>query len=403
MMSLNRYRLRHLRKQHKGARRADKLLRTPDRLIALILIGNNAVNILAALVAGIIFARLFGEEYGVIATTVILTLIMLIFAEITPKTIAALHPERLAFPFSFILREMGRPWVLGIPVTCINWITNRLAKLAGVDTSQNTSIQMSQDELRTAVDESGHLIPDHNQDMLLNVLNLETVTVNDIMVPRNEVIGIDLNDRLDDLIDQIVNSSHTRLPVYEGDLNNIVGMLHLRSMNRVLNAGGEHISVDAIRRFARKPYFIPENTPLSTQLINFKKHQRRVGFVVDEYGDIEGLATLDDLLEEIVGDYTSSGADDQEIIKLPSGKFLVDGAASIRDLNKQSNWNLPTEGPKTINGLAVEYLESIPEGPVGFQLGDFRFETQEVTDKVINKLKVSRFRRSREAHEDDED
>lgn len=402
MLSLNRFRLKHLKKKFRAARRVSKLLERPDRLIGLILIGNNAVNILAALISGILFARWFGPEAGIWLTTILLTLIMLVFAEVTPKTLAALHPERLAFPYSFVLAILLHPlspvfWL----VIIVNWITNSMVRLFGVDPTTLDNEEISPDELRTVVDEAGQLIPDEHQDMLINILDLEKMTVDDIMVPRNEIIGLDLNDSIEELINKILNSDHTRLPVFDEDINNIVGTLHLRRVNRLMRTGGEQITKEAIRRFTKKPYFIPENTPLTTQLINFQKAKHRIGFVVNEYGEVEGLATLDDLLEEIVGEFTTSVADEtEEIKKVSDQEFLVQGSASLRDLNKIANWNIPTDGPKTVSGFLVEELEAIPDGAVSYQHNNIRFETLDISDKVIENCKAWRFAEEPKSEDD---
>lgn len=387
MMSLNRFRLKHLRKRHRTARRAAKLLDRPDRLIGLILIGNNAVNILAALVAGKIFERWFGETAGIWLTTFLLTIIMLVFAEVTPKTIAAVHPERIAFPASRILKVLS---VLLLPlVILISWITNSLVKLFGIDPTKLDETHLSSEELRTVVDEAGQLIPDQHQEMLLGILDLEKITVNDIMVPRNEIIGLDIDAPIDELHKVILKSEYTRLPIYQGDINKVVGVLHTRAVNRILKDGKEALSIESLKRFANQPYFIPENTKLSTQLLNFQKSKFRLGFVVDEYGDVEGLVTLDDLLEEIVGDYTTSEANEDALIEsIGHNQYLIDGSALIRDINKETGWNLPVNGPKTINGLALEQLEALPEGAVSFTMGSYRAEALKMGDKVIDKLRI---------------
>ena len=393
MLSLNRFRLKHLQKKSRGARRAAKLLERPDRLIGLILIGNNAVNILAALVAGIIFGRWFGTEAGIWATTILLTLIMLVFAEVTPKTLAALNPERLAFPYSAVLsillhRASPTFWAL----LAINWVTNSIVRLFGVEPTQLDKEQISPDELRTVVDEAGQLIPDEHQDMLINILDLEKMTVDDIIVPRNEIIGLDLDNDIQQLITAIIESDHTRLPVYQGDINNIIGTLHMRRVNRLMKNGEENITKEAIKRFCKKPYFIPENTALSLQLLNFKKYKQRVGFVVNEYGEVEGLATLDDLLEEIVGDYTTSVADDDtEIQKVRDDFYLLQGSASLRDLNKLAEWTLPTDEAKTVNGFVVDALQAIPDGPVSFTHKNIRFEIVSISNKVVESCKAWTF------------
>ena len=390
MMSLNRFRLKHLRKTNSSADRAARLLERPDRLIGLILIGNNAVNILAALVAGILFTRWFGADAGVWVTTLLLTFIMLIFAEVTPKTIAAVHPERIAFPMSRLLKALMS--VFGFVVVFLNWITNNLVRLAGIDPTKLDEQHMSSDELRTVVDEAGNLIPDQNQDMLLGILDLEKITVNDIMIPRNDIAGLNLEEPVDELVKTIVNSDFTRLPVYEGDINNIVGTLHLRKVNRVLHGSEETITKEAIKRFSREPYFIPENTALSVQLMNFRKQKRRIGFIVDEYGDVEGMVTIDDLLEEIVGSYTTSQTEHSSLIeKVSDSEFLIDGGVSLRDINKEAKWSLPTDGAKTLNGLAIEHLEALPDGLVSFMIGDqYRLEAVLLGDKMIEKIRVIR-------------
>ena len=394
MFSLNKFRLRHLRKHRADAERVARLLERPDRLIGVILIGNNAVNILAALVAGILFARWFGPEAGIWVTTILLTIIMLVFAEVTPKTLAAVNPERLAYPFSAVLAILLHPlspmfWVL----VSLNWVTNGILRLFGVNATEVQREQISPEELRTVVDEAGHLIPDQHQDMLLNILDLEQMTVDDIMVPRNEITGLDLEQNIEDVLKQILESDFTRLPVYEGDINHIVGTLHLRRMNRMLKDGSETITRESIKQFVKKPYFVPESTPLSLQLINFQKRKQRLGFVVDEYGEVMGLVTLDDLLEEIVGDYTTTVTDDEEeIVQVARDEFLVDGSAFIRDLNKLARWKLPTTGPKTISGLLVEHLEAIPDGPFCCHLGSNHFEVMSMSDKLIGRCRVWRRR-----------
>jgi Mg2+/Co2+ transporter CorB len=394
MMSLNRFRLKHLLKRHRAARRAAQLLERPDRLIGLILIGNNAVNILAALVAGQLGTRWFGEAAGLWLTTGLLTIVMLVFAEVTPKTIAAVHPERIAFPASRVIKVLSL--VLYPLVVFINWITNALVKLMGIDPTKLDEAHLSSEELRTVVDEAGQLIPDQHQDMLLSILDLEKISVNDIMIPRNEIVGLDLDSPIEELQRIVLDSKYTRLPVYQGDINKVIGVLHTRSVNRILKDGQQALSVESIKRFSEQPYFAPENTKLSKQLLNFQKSKSRVGFVVDEYGDIEGLITLDDLLEEIVGDYTTSDADDDLLIEsLGPNQYLIDGTALIRDINKETGWKLPVSGSRTLNGLALEQLEDLPEGAVSFNLGNYRAEATKIGDKVINKLRIWESKRSK--------
>ena len=385
MMSLNRYRLKHLRSQgHRGARRASRLLERPDRLIGLILIGNNLVNILASAIATVIAIRLYGDA-GIAIATVLLTIVVLIFAEITPTTIAALHPERLAFPFSFILVPLMR---LFLPlVMAINAVTNGILKLMGFKPDIQEGEALSQEELRTIVTESGSMIPGRHRRMLVNILDLEQVTVNDIMVPRNEVYGIDLDDSDDTILTCLQESTHTLLPVWHEDINDIRGVLHMRNLSRVLRDGG--LCRDSLLNEVETPYFVPENTPLHTQLRQFQQKKLRMGIVVDEYGDLMGLVTLEDILEEIVGEFTSNLIEEnEELHALSDGSTVCSGTISIRELNRQRGWDLPTDGPKTISGLALEALEAFPSGHVAVQIPGYLLEVLEIEGTLISKVKI---------------
>lgn len=387
MMALNRYRLKHLAKKSAGARRAQRLLKRPDRLLNFILVSVNAVNALTSIVASIICVRLFGPEVGIAVATVILTIAMG-FAEVTPKTIAALHPETVAFTASHILKPL---MVVFYPaVWLVTNISNSLVRMFGVNPEQPIQDRLSKDELRSIVDESsGDNISIHHQEMFIGILDLEKVTVNDIMVPRSEIFGLNLEDDLEKLLNQILASEYTRLPVYEGDINNVIGLLHMRRTGRLVRNGIDSISKEAIKRFSREPYFIPENTPLHTQLINFRKNKRRMALVVDEYGEIQGLVTLEDILEEIVGDFTSNFGEEEDIIVAqPDGSYIIHGSASVRDINKITEWHLPADGPRTLNGLALEQLESIPEGNVCFMISRYRFETLKLSDKKIARVRA---------------
>jgi len=381
MMSINRYRLSHQANSGDSrARRVVRLLARPDRLIGVILIGNNFVNNLAASIATIIAIHFFGEVTGPAVATALLTITVLIFAEVTPKTYAAVKPERIAFPASRVLEPLLR--LLYPLVWLVNVISNGLLKLLSVRSIEGGGDHLTRDELRTVVHEAGTLIPQRHQAMLLSILDLESVTVNDIMVPRHEVVGIDLDDDLEEILTQIRTSQHTRLPVYKGDINNIIGMLHLRNAARFLSR--DEVTKAAIVQEAREPYFIPESTPLHTQLLNFQKQKRRIGIVVDEYGDVEGLVTLEDILEEIVGEFTTDVAGmEQEIHPQEDGSYLIEGTANIREINKALGWQLPTDGPKTLNGLILEHLEAFPDGPACLQVGSVRMEILEVRDNLI--------------------
>jgi len=392
MLSLNRYRLKHLvKKRNSSAVRASKLLRRPDRLIGVILIGNNFVNIMATIVAGVLTARLIGEWATVWLLPIALTIVILIFAEVTPKSVAAVYPEKIAFPAAFILTPLL--WLLRPLVVMINWISNNLARLFGLDpTKANLVENLRPEELRTVVDEAGDLIPDQHQGMLLNVLDLEKAAVEDILIPRNDIVGIDLEDEIEAIIDVFQHADYTRIPVYEGDINKIIGVLHQRDIAKFLKSeGSTAITHSAIKNLASAPYFIPESTPLSTQLLNFQKEKHRMAIVVDEYGDVMGLATLVDLLEQIVGDFvTDTTADqEQEIKKYPDNWYLIDASASIRDINRNLGWDLPTGGPKTLNGIIVEFLESIPDAAVSFEIGRYRFEIKEIGETRIENALVA--------------
>lgn len=386
MMSLNRYRLNHLsRTGHNGARRAKKLLETPDKLIGVILIGNNFVNFLAASIATSIALRVFGNP-SPLFTALVLTMVVLIFAEVTPKTIAALHPEKVAYPSSHILRVLLT--ILYPAVYVVNTISNLLLSLLGINVKESREeTQLSPEELRTVVNESTERIPRQRHGMLLNVLDLETVTVNDIMVPRNEIVGIDIEDDLAQILQVMSNSQHTRIPIYKGNLDNVVAILHLRNASKLINV--LNLSKSAILQEAMDPYFIPENAALHTQLLKFQEKKMRIAIVVDEYGATKGIATLEDILEEIVGEFTTDLASiGKEIHAQDDGKFLIDGAASIRDINRILGWDLDTEGAKTLNGLLTEILETIPDSSVGINLGKYLAEIIHTKDNVIRTAKM---------------
>lgn len=390
MMSLNRYRLRHLAKNnHRGAILASSLLARTDRLIGVILIGNNLVNVWATAIATMIGARMYGDAGVAIATT-LLTLVLLIFAEATPKTIAAVFPEKIAFPAAFVLRPLL--WVLHPVVVLVNSISNLILYAMGIRQGNKNRLtdHLHPEELRTVVDEAGDLIPDKHQGMLLGVLDLEKATVEDIMVPRHEVIGIDLEDDIPTILELLRTTEYTRLPVFEGDINNIVGVLHLRNAIRLLRHRDEDVTHEAIREHMYGAYFVPEATPLTTQLINFQKEKRRFGVVVDEYGDVKGIVTLVDLLEEIVGDFSTDAAEqeEEEIRLLDDGWYLIDASAFVRDVNRHLGWHLPTTGPKTINGMIVEYLENIPEALCAMNLGHYRIEVTRVADNRVLSARI---------------
>jgi len=380
MMSLNRYRLKHMAKTgHKGARRAQGLLNRTDQLIGVILIGNNFVNIFASAIATVIAIRIWGDA-GIAVATVLLTIIILIFAEVTPKTLAALFPEKIAFPASYVLGPLLK--TLYPLVWSVNLFTGLILKVLGISSAQASQDHLSREELRTVVNEAGALIPAKHKDMLVSILDLDNVTVNDIMVPRNEIVGIDLDDDVENMLRQLKNSQHTRLPVFKGDINNIQGILHLRNIARLLKE--EDINKAMIMTLSQEPYFIPEGTPLNTQLLNFQKGKRRFGIVVDEYGDVLGLATLEDILEEIVGEFTTDyAATSADIIPQENGTYIIDGGTAVRTINKTLGWKMPTDGPKTLNGLITETLENIPDSNVCLKVSGHRVEVLQIKDNVV--------------------
>lgn len=385
LMSLNRYKLRHkVRAGHRGARIAEKLLQRPDRLIGLILLGNNAVNISASALVGVVSVQL-GGEIGFAIGTAALTLIVLIFAETAPKTLAALHPERIAFPAAYIyypLLKVLYPLV---------WLTNAMANgvlfILGLRTTDSDGYSLSREELRTVVYEASARISGKYRQMLLSILDLEKVTVDDVMVPHNEIVGIDLDDDIEDISALIRKSEHTRIPVYRDNIDNVQGILHLRRLANVFTR--QAFTKEDLIRILEEPYFVPEGTPLNIQLLQFQKGRRRFALVVDEYGDIQGIATLEDILEEIVGEFTTDPADDEDdFVREGDSAWLINGTANIRELNRAMDWQLPTAGPKTLNGLIVEYLETIPESGTCLSISGYPIEIIETRENRVQLARI---------------
>ncbi|GAB4353790.1 MAG: CNNM domain-containing protein [Gammaproteobacteria bacterium] len=385
LMTLNRYRLRHLaRIGHGGARRANKLLKRPDRLIGLILLGNNFVNILASALATVLFIRLLGEA-GPWVATLVLTVVILLFAEVTPKTLAALHPEKIAFPAAWIYDPLLK--LLYPVVWLINGMTNNLLRLFGVRPDDTGNDYLSREELRTVVAEAGAMIPKRHRKMLLGILDLEKATVEDIMIPRSEIVGIDLDDPTDVIMDQLTTSQYTRLPVYREHIDQVIGILHLRDALHLMQEN--RFDKEQLEAVCNEPLFIPENTPLNKQLLNFQRSKARLGLVVDEYGDIQGLVTLDDVLEEIVGEFTTDPATNlANVHPQEDGSVIMDGSITVREFNRAMPHALPTEGPKTLNGLILEYLETIPESGTSLRLAGYPMEIVQVKGNAIKKVKV---------------
>jgi len=385
LMSLNRYRLRHQsRSGHRGARVAEWLLQRPDRLIGLILLGNTGANIAAAALVTVVAQRLGGEG-AVLVATFLLTVVVLIFCEVAPKTIAALNPARIALLAALIyypLLKIAYPvvWVL-------NLFANGLLRLVGVRPDQIASHSLSAEELRTVVAEAGVMVPRPHQRMLLSILDLDAVTVDDIMVPRQEVIGLDLDRTWEENLNVIQTSPYDRLPVYREYIDNIIGVTRVRDLLPEL-VRGELTQALLLERI-REPYFVPEGTPLTKQLLNFQQHRRRSAFVVDEYGDVQGLITTQDIVNELVGELDrDSSAVDLGITKESDLSYVVDASANVRQLNRVMNWNLPTDGPKTLNGLIVEQLETIPESGTGVTVADYPIEILDTSEHGIKRVRV---------------
>ncbi len=385
MMALNRYRLRHMvKRRHRGARKADRMLKRPDRLLGVILVGNNLVNFSAATLATIIGYNLLGDT-GVLLAPWVLTLTFLIFAEVAPKTLAAERPEAWALKAVFALEPLAK--VLHPAVLLINSFSNALVKPFLPERNESDD-QLTKDELITVVNEGAHSVGERKL-MMTRLLDLETVTVNYIMVHRTEIVSNNIDDDMDDILTSAATSQHTLLPIYKDNFNNMLGVLHLRRLARLLQA--EDFTKADLLQLARDPYYVPEATPLHTQLLNFQKEKQRFAIVVDEYGDIQGIVTLEDILEEIVGEFTSDfAANIEDISAEPDGSFLIDGMAVLRDINRALRWNLPTNGPKTLNGFVLEHLETIPEFNLCIQIDEYQIETLQIKDNIIKSLRIRR-------------
>ena len=387
LMSLNRYRLRHLAQQgHPGARLAERLLARPDRLIGVILLGNTLANVAAASIVTVMTLALAGERWLALASA-LLTLVLLLFSEVGPKTYGALNAERVALPAVYLYRPLL--WCTYPLVWLINMFTNALLRLLGVPAARVASHSLSADELRTVVAEAGALIPLKHQQMLVGILDLENISVEEIMVPRAEVSGIDLNDDWEQLLAQLRDAQHTRLPVFEGDLDHIVGVLHMKRVARELARGS--LARDSLEKIARQrePYYVPEGTTLNQQLIAFQENRRRHAYVVDEYGDVQGLVTIEDILEEIVGEFTTLPHGlRHEVRAEEDGSYVVAGGTTLRALNRALGWTLPTAGPKTLNGLILEYLETIPEPGTALKLEGHPLEVLQIADNAVKTVRI---------------
>ena len=388
MLSVNRYRIRtRAQSGERSARMLERLLQKPDDWLGANLVILAAASVFASAIATLLATRT-GKPYAVPAVGALLTVVVIVFCELAPKIYAATHPEPVALSSSYIYR------VLVMIARPLLWITNRLAygflRLFGVVRAKRGDQSLSSEELRTVVAEAGPMIPARHRQMLLSILDLESVTVNDIMIPRQEIAGIDVDENWEDLLDKLRQTPHTRLPVYDSELDNMVGILHMKRAAHELARGT--LTRERLIEIARnrEPYFVPEGTPLNVQLSNFQRNRRRLAFVVDEYGDILGLVTLEDILEEIVGEFTTDPATvtHKDIHPERPGVYIVNASATIRALNRALQWQLPTDGPKTINGLLVERLEAIPEPGVALRVGDYQFEILQTGDNTIKTVRV---------------
>lgn len=387
LMSINRYRLKH--KAQLGIRSAkltERLLTKPDRLIGVMLLGSTFANVGVATLTTLLTLQIY-DESGLIIASGVASILMFIFGELAPKTFGALHPERLALASSWVYVVLDK--LLYPIIWCANLAANTLLKVFGVTSQQVSSHSLSSDEIRTIVAETSNLISKSHQRMLVSILDLEKISVEDIMIPRSDITAINAADEWDDILEQLRSSSHTRLPVYEDSLDNIIGILHLKTVAKNLARGD--LDKDTLIELAksREPYFVPAGTSLNTQLHNFQVNRRRIALVVSEYGDVQGLITLEDLLEEIVGEFTTDTATlYRDIHKEPSGSYVVSGSINVRTLNRRLGWNLPTDGPRTLNGLIYEQLESIPEPGTSLKLSSYTIEIIQIVDNVVKMARI---------------
>ena len=397
MMAINRYRLKHLVKErHKGARRVSRLLQRTDKLLGVILVGNNFVNILASVIATVIAIRLWGDG-GIFPVTIIMTILILIFAEVTPKTIAALKPESVAFPAAVILKPLSS--LLKPIVSLINLISNRITKLLGVNPELESDDNLTSEELRTLLQTSG--MPVKQQKMLTGIFDMDYLSVNDVMVPRNEIVGIDIDDPLEVIIKKLQETNFTYIPFFKDSIDSIIGFLTVNRKADFFSSGS--LNLENLLQELEDPVFIPENTSLNKQLANFQSVDTRVGLIVDEYGDIEGLITLRDILEVIVGEITSGAIEKMDIMPQTDGSYMIEGNIMLREINSRIDWNLPTDGPKTLSGLILETVQSIPEENVSISIQGYRFETILIKDNVVKIAKAEKIELDLDDAESDEE
>ena len=379
-MAINRYRLKYLAKEkNRAAIRIEKLLRRPDRLLGIILIGNNFVNILASALTTILFMKLYGDV-GVLIGSILLTIVILIFSEVTPKTFAAIKPEPLAFFSSLPLKVLQK--LLFPLVSIINYFSNFLLKFLGINKTENESEDVSPEELKAVLETSGDLIPARYQDMLLSILELDKISIEEVMTQRSEIIGIDLSDDFNEVLEQLQKNQVDFLPVFDQNLDDLRGMLDLYGITNFLSL--DEKDLDKLIDVSDEAYFIPENTSLSQQLFNFQKERKRVGIVIDEYGSVKGLLSLEDILGEIVGELAKSNDDSKfEIMEQRDGSYLIDASIPIREINRKLECDLPLDGPRTLNGLILEQIETIPEANVSINIQNTIIETVLVRNNMI--------------------
>ena len=384
MMALNRYRLKSLAdKGNRSARLASRLLEQPDRLLGVILLGNNLVNLSAASISTIAALRMYGEP-AIAIFTFILTLVILVFAEVAPKTFAMRHPEGIAYPASYVLIVLL--WILYPLVWIINLFANRFLQLFNIKQQGNIDA-LNKDELRTVVREAESLIPKSHHDMLLGILDLEHITVEDIMVSRSAIEGIDLDDEWDEIREQLATSHHTRLPVFKGNLDNVIGILHLRRAIHAMQM--DDLNKEKLVQLLRPAYFVPVDTPVMQQLLIMQNDRRRLGLAVDEYGDLQGMVTMDEILEEIVGEFTKQVPGDLlDVHRQKDDSYIVNGMASIRDLNRNMGWQLPVDGPKTLNGLILEKLEDTPQTGTTLLINNYPVEVVQTKDAAVKIARI---------------
>lgn len=396
MMAINRYRLKHLVKEkNKSAKRVAKLIERTDRLLGVILIGNNFTHTLSTALATVVAIRIWSDS-AVLAVTVFMTIIMIIFAEVMPKTIAALKPESIAFPSSYLLKPLSK--VLSPLITLVSFVSNGVTKLIGIDLDSADKDELRPEELRTLLQTSG--VPKRQEEMLMGIFDMDYLSVNDVMIPKNEIVGIDLNDDIEQVLEQLQKIDFTYIPCFEDSIDNIQGFL---SLNKKADFLGNNIqSKEMLKAGLQEPLFVPENTPLYKQLANFQSSGRRVGLIVDEYGDIEGIITLRSILEIIVGEIATESIEKMDIMPQADGTYLIEGGMMIRDLNKRLEWELPTEGPKTLSGLILEEIQTIPDTNIGLTIEGYRIETVLIKDNVIKLAKLEKIHEISETEEEQE-